>query len=61
VCRRPVGRTGVSDIVPQQERFELAFGIFEIPHGGFPRPGEITDGLVFRFWHVNGINVAIAQ
>lgn len=58
---RPVGGAGVPDIVPQQERLELALGILEIPHGGFPGPGEIADDLIFRFRHIDRIDVAVAQ
>lgn len=58
---RPVGGAGVPDIVPQQERLELALGILEIPHGGLPGPGEIADGLIFRLWHIDGIDIAVAQ
>ena len=47
--------------VGSQECLELALGILEIPHGGFPRPGEITYGFVFRFRHIDGIDVAVAQ
>jgi hypothetical protein len=50
----PGGPAGVADIVPQEKRFEPAFGGLEILDGIFAGPAQIADGLVFDLWNLDG-------
>jgi hypothetical protein len=61
VSGRPVGTTGVSDAVSEEEGFQSQLGSIEISESIFPGAAEIPDGLVLDLGNIDGGEVPGAQ
>jgi hypothetical protein len=53
VSRAPGGPTCISDIMPQEKRFQAKFGSLESVERIFTRAAQVTNGFVLDCWDID--------